>query len=116
MLSSLFAVSATVQTARSALVGAYSRLGETEVCLRFPFTLASADPNHKSTVILEQVFSSAADVYITVVLCVLLHHSRSGIKSTDTIITKLIVYAVHRGVITTVLSLLTLALVSLAML
>ncbi|KIY62285.1 hypothetical protein CYLTODRAFT_494737 [Cylindrobasidium torrendii FP15055 ss-10] len=86
-------VSATVQTARSALVGAYSRLGETE-----------------STVILEQVFSSAADVYITVVLCILLHHSRSGIKTTDTIITKLIVYAVHRGVITTVLSLLTLAL------
>jgi len=54
----------------------------------------------------------ACDLMITVILCVLLHRSRSGIKETDTLIIKLMVYAINRGVVTTLLATLTLILVS----
>jgi len=49
---------------------------------------------------------------ITGLLCTLLHTSRSGMKATDDMITKLMIYAVNRGVATSVLAITSLVLVS----
>ncbi|KAK0237745.1 hypothetical protein EDD85DRAFT_1022956 [Armillaria nabsnona] len=42
------------------------------------------------------------DLLIAVLLCYFLHSSRTGIKRTDTLINRLIVYAIHNGLITSV--------------
>ncbi|KAK0429636.1 hypothetical protein EV421DRAFT_2042639 [Armillaria borealis] len=42
------------------------------------------------------------DVLVAVLLCYFLHSSRTGIKRTDTMINRLIVYTIHNGLITAV--------------
>ncbi|KAK0237743.1 hypothetical protein EDD85DRAFT_555306 [Armillaria nabsnona] len=42
------------------------------------------------------------DLLIALLLCYFLHSSRTGIKRTDTLINRLIVYAIHNGLITSV--------------
>ncbi|PBK90117.1 hypothetical protein ARMGADRAFT_1014751 [Armillaria gallica] len=42
------------------------------------------------------------DLLVALLLCYFLHSSRTGIKRTDTLINKLIVYAIHNGLITSV--------------
>ncbi|KAK0459933.1 hypothetical protein IW261DRAFT_1578097 [Armillaria novae-zelandiae] len=42
------------------------------------------------------------DLLVALLLCYFLHSSRTGIKHTDTLINRLIVYAVHNGLITSV--------------
>jgi len=45
--------------------------------------------------------TAACDLSITVILCWVLHGSRTGIKSTDALLDKLITYAINRGALTT---------------
>ncbi|PBK68793.1 hypothetical protein ARMSODRAFT_193340 [Armillaria solidipes] len=49
------------------------------------------------------------DLLVAVLLCYFLHSSRTGIKRTDTLINRLIVYAVHNGLITSVADIFVLA-------
>ncbi|KAK7041649.1 hypothetical protein VNI00_009256 [Paramarasmius palmivorus] len=50
--------------------------------------------------ILVNALAAAADVYIAAVLCFLLQGSRTGFQRSDTIIRKLIMYAVNTGLLT----------------
>ncbi|KAL1948174.1 hypothetical protein VTO73DRAFT_12249 [Trametes versicolor] len=54
--------------------------------------------------------SSLCDILIAGGLCYYLQTGRSGLKKTDTLVDKLMVYAVHRGILTTVCQVLHLAL------
>jgi len=63
-------------------------------------------------VTVEQSVIAACDSTITVVLCGVLHKNRLGLKATDALIKKLIIYAISRGVVTSLLAILTLILVS----
>ncbi|KZT66590.1 hypothetical protein DAEQUDRAFT_758695, partial [Daedalea quercina L-15889] len=47
-------------------------------------------------------FSAVVDIYITVWLCYQLQGSRSGLKQSDNMVTKLISYAITRGICTSV--------------
>ncbi|KAF7972402.1 hypothetical protein HWV62_18054 [Athelia sp. TMB] len=59
-------------------------------------------PNRKIAVTtIQSAAAAACDFSITVILCVLLHSSRTGIKSTDALLDKLIAYAINRGALTT---------------
>lgn len=50
------------------------------------------------------LFAVLSDVLIAVSLCVLLHGNRTGFKSTNTLITSLIVYAINRCLLTSVVA------------
>ncbi|THU83712.1 hypothetical protein K435DRAFT_871037 [Dendrothele bispora CBS 962.96] len=78
---------ASVQSTRVGILDRFSKLGETN-----------------NLVILEQCATVACDLIITILLCVLLHTSRSGMKATDDMITRLMIYAINRGVVTSVLA------------
>jgi hypothetical protein len=54
----------------------------------------------KSLSILVNALGAAGDVLIAVALCILLHRSRTGFQRSDTMINKLIVFAVNTGVLT----------------
>ncbi|KDQ49185.1 hypothetical protein JAAARDRAFT_663857 [Jaapia argillacea MUCL 33604] len=45
--------------------------------------------------------TAACDFSITVILCWVLHGSRTGIQETDTLLDKLMIYAINRGALTT---------------
>ncbi|KAL5536445.1 hypothetical protein ACEPAF_267 [Sanghuangporus sanghuang] len=53
---------------------------------------------------IEKSITAAADITITCVLAFLLHFSRSGLKTTDTLINRLIIYSVNTGAITSMLA------------
>ncbi|KAL5531014.1 hypothetical protein ACEPAG_3890 [Sanghuangporus baumii] len=53
---------------------------------------------------IEKSITAAADITITCVLAFLLHFSRSGLKKTDTLINRLIIYSVNTGAITSMLA------------
>ncbi|KAJ6522402.1 hypothetical protein B0H19DRAFT_1202945 [Mycena capillaripes] len=48
----------------------------------------------------------ACDLIITAILCVVLHKSRTGIRSTDSTVDKMIIYALNRGAMTSLWALL----------
>ncbi|KAH9841657.1 uncharacterized protein C8Q71DRAFT_738088 [Rhodofomes roseus] len=52
--------------------------------------------------------ASVVDIYITVTLCWHLRRMRSGLQRTDTLVRRLVVYAVDRGILTTTMQLLSL--------
>jgi hypothetical protein len=63
--------------------------------------------NHFISVIQGLIRASLAlyvvtDLLIALLLCYFLHSNRTGIKRTDTLINRLIVYAIHNGLITSV--------------
>ncbi|EPQ56058.1 hypothetical protein GLOTRDRAFT_129258 [Gloeophyllum trabeum ATCC 11539] len=72
------------QTTLSAEVGRFSLLASTE---KVTTTQSAA--------------TAACDLSITVILITLFHTSRTGLKRTDTLLNKLIVYSLNRGVLTT---------------
>jgi len=45
--------------------------------------------------------TAACDLSITLILCYVFHGSRTGVRSTDALLDKLITYAVNRGALTT---------------
>ena len=53
---------------------------------------------------IEKSITAATDITITCVLAFLLHSSRSGLKKTDTLINRLIIYSVNTGAITSMLA------------
>jgi hypothetical protein len=53
--------------------------------------------------------AAACDVLITVILCYILHDSRSSIRRTNSVVDKLILYAINRGMATSTAALLNLA-------
>jgi len=50
---------------------------------------------------LQSASTAACDLTITVLLCWVLHGSRTGLRSTDALLDKLITYAINRGALTT---------------
>ncbi|KAJ8522209.1 hypothetical protein ONZ45_g1149 [Pleurotus djamor] len=50
------------------------------------------------------IFAVLSDVAIAAALCVLLHGSRTGFRKTNTIVTQLIVYAINRCILTSVVA------------
>jgi len=52
------------------------------------------------------IFAVLSDIMIAGALCYFLHGSRTGFKSTDTIVTTLIVYAINRCLLTSVVAIL----------
>ncbi|OCH89534.1 hypothetical protein OBBRIDRAFT_658379 [Obba rivulosa] len=55
---------------------------------------------------LQQVAAVITDIYITLSLCVVLRGSQSGFERTKTLLDKLTVYAIHRGILTATVQLL----------
>jgi len=55
---------------------------------------------------LQQVAAVITDVYITLSLCVVLRGSQAGFERTKTLLDKLTVYAIHRGILTATVQLL----------
>ncbi|TBU46941.1 hypothetical protein BD309DRAFT_953007 [Dichomitus squalens] len=55
--------------------------------------------------------ASAADVILTTTLIHILHRSRTGFKSTDSMINKLILYAISTGLVTTIFNIISFVLV-----
>ncbi|KAH9936972.1 uncharacterized protein B0H18DRAFT_182832 [Fomitopsis serialis] len=49
---------------------------------------------------IQTVVAFVADAYITVSLCAILWNQKTGFKRTETLITTLIVYSIHRGIFT----------------
>jgi hypothetical protein len=68
----------------------FRSLGNQHVCHRLHLARASL------------VLYVVTDLLVALLLCYFLHSSRTGIKRTDTLINKLIVYAIHNGLITSV--------------
>ncbi|KAF9002890.1 hypothetical protein BDQ17DRAFT_1409257 [Cyathus striatus] len=94
VLLSLLQIGAGIaQTVLIGRAGEYSSLGTTT---RVTSTQAAA--------------TAACDIAITTILCYILNTSRSGIKRTDTMIDRLIIYAVNRGLATSICALLNLIL------
>ncbi|KAJ8507439.1 hypothetical protein ONZ45_g10195 [Pleurotus djamor] len=50
------------------------------------------------------IFAVLSDVAIAAALCILLHGSRTGFRKTNTIVTQLIVYAINRCILTSVVA------------
>ncbi|KAF8189001.1 hypothetical protein BJ912DRAFT_926188 [Pholiota molesta] len=71
----------------------------------FKFWSSSLLPYMKILVAANKSLETCADALITAALCFYLHRGRSEISRTNTMINKLIVFAVNRGVITTFLQL-----------
>ncbi|TFY61149.1 hypothetical protein EVJ58_g4690 [Rhodofomes roseus] len=49
---------------------------------------------------IQTVTAFVTDVYIAAALSVILHGKRTGFSGTDSLITKLVAFAIHRGIIT----------------
>ncbi|THV02049.1 hypothetical protein K435DRAFT_853164 [Dendrothele bispora CBS 962.96] len=64
----------------------------------------------KDIIIAQDTLTVTDDLLITAELCYLLHRNRSGIRATDSLITRLLVAALNRGIITSFLAALSLAL------
>jgi len=56
----------------------------------------------KNVTTIQSGATAACDLSITIILCYVLHGSRTGIKSTDALLDKLIAYAINRGALTTI--------------
>ncbi|KDQ52635.1 hypothetical protein JAAARDRAFT_39883 [Jaapia argillacea MUCL 33604] len=78
-------ISGIIQTTLSGLGGTFSHLVTTE----------------KVTTI-QSAATAACDFSITVILCWVFHGSRTGIQRTDTLLDKLMIYAINRGALTTI--------------
>ncbi|KZT73015.1 hypothetical protein DAEQUDRAFT_722112 [Daedalea quercina L-15889] len=55
---------------------------------------------------IQTVSAVVTDAYIAIVLTVILRGKRTGFSGTDSLITKLVAFAIHRGIITTLMQLL----------
>ncbi|KIM71274.1 hypothetical protein PILCRDRAFT_17212 [Piloderma croceum F 1598] len=55
----------------------------------------------KTVTTIQSGATAACDLSITVLLCWVLHGSRTGVRSTDALLDKLITYAINRGALTT---------------
>ncbi|KAH9850071.1 hypothetical protein C2E23DRAFT_837300 [Lenzites betulinus] len=65
-------------------------------------TFMDVDLKLKNLSIIFNTTLTACDVTIAVVLCAILHSSRTGFSKSDTLITKLMVFAVNTGLLTSV--------------
>ncbi|KAF8189021.1 hypothetical protein BJ912DRAFT_1143217, partial [Pholiota molesta] len=82
-----------------------SILGIIVQIFKLKFWSSSLVPNIKILVAFNKSLETCADAMITAALCFYLHRGRSQISRTNTMINRLIVFAVNRGVITTFLQL-----------
>ncbi|KAI0788224.1 hypothetical protein C8Q74DRAFT_1256722 [Fomes fomentarius] len=71
----------------------------------------STFPHFLWTVLAYNVMASTADVILTATLVYILHNSRTGFRSTDTMINRLIMYTISTGLLTTLLNIISFALV-----
>ncbi|KAH9829455.1 uncharacterized protein C8Q71DRAFT_790277 [Rhodofomes roseus] len=55
---------------------------------------------------IQTVAAFVADVYIAIALSVILYGKKTGFKNTDTLVSRLVTYAIHRGLFTALLQLL----------
>ncbi|KIJ45011.1 hypothetical protein M422DRAFT_30179 [Sphaerobolus stellatus SS14] len=55
---------------------------------------------------LQGAATAACDILISISLCYVLHSHRSGIKRTDSLINHMIIYAINRGIVTSICALL----------
>ncbi|KIJ30920.1 hypothetical protein M422DRAFT_267532 [Sphaerobolus stellatus SS14] len=55
---------------------------------------------------LQGAATAACDILISVSLCYVLHSHRSGTKRTDSLINRMIIYAINRGIVTSICALL----------
>ncbi|KIJ44944.1 hypothetical protein M422DRAFT_30164 [Sphaerobolus stellatus SS14] len=55
---------------------------------------------------LQGVATAACDILINISLCYVLHSHRSGIKRTNSLINRMIIYAINRGIVTSICALL----------
>jgi len=55
----------------------------------------------KTVTTIQSGATAACDFSITIILCWVLHGSRTGVRSTDALLDKLITYAINRGALTT---------------
>ncbi|KZT73334.1 hypothetical protein DAEQUDRAFT_721935 [Daedalea quercina L-15889] len=62
--------------------------------------------NSKITASIQTVTAFVADMYIAVALSVILYRKKTGFTSTDTLVSRLVAYAIHRGLFTALLQLL----------
>ncbi|TFK48121.1 hypothetical protein OE88DRAFT_544486 [Heliocybe sulcata] len=84
LLAGLQITAGIAQTTLSAKVGRFSALASTE-----------------RVTTIQSAATAACDLSITIILITLFHTSRTGIKRTDTLLNRLIVFAINRGALTT---------------
>ncbi|KIJ44985.1 hypothetical protein M422DRAFT_251624 [Sphaerobolus stellatus SS14] len=60
----------------------------------------------RKVMILQGAATAACDILISISLCYVLHSHRSGIKKTDSLINRMIIYAINRGIVTSICALL----------
>ncbi|KIJ45010.1 hypothetical protein M422DRAFT_30178 [Sphaerobolus stellatus SS14] len=60
----------------------------------------------REVIILQGAATAACDILISISLCYVLHSHRSGIKRTDSLINRMIIYAINRGIVTSICALL----------
>ncbi|TEB33965.1 hypothetical protein FA13DRAFT_1789750 [Coprinellus micaceus] len=83
----------------------FSRLSEFTVCADLFGDVFRSDPSFKLFAATPFAITAVlADVLIAGSLCVLLHGSRTGFRSTDALVTTLIVYAVNRCLLTALMA------------
>ncbi|KAJ6524057.1 hypothetical protein B0H10DRAFT_354051 [Mycena sp. CBHHK59/15] len=71
----------------------------------FKFWSSSLLPYMRALVAANKTLETAADALITASLCYYLHRGRTGLKQTNSMINRLMVFAINRGAITTFLQL-----------
>lgn len=57
------------------------------------------------TASVQPITASMADIFISVCLCLALNKENTGLRHTDTLIQRLMIYVINRGILTTVLQL-----------
>ncbi|TFY56682.1 hypothetical protein EVJ58_g7485 [Rhodofomes roseus] len=55
---------------------------------------------------INSVCAFVADIYITICLCVAMHSKATGVKRTNNVIYKLIIYSINRGILTVLVQML----------
>ncbi|KAK0237957.1 hypothetical protein EDD85DRAFT_562871 [Armillaria nabsnona] len=84
-------------------------MGITGYSMYLKYFVSFARPSMRILLRVGLVLHVVTDLLVAVSLCYYLHNSRTGIKRTNTMINKLMVYAIHTGLITAVVDILVLA-------
>ncbi|KAI0734318.1 hypothetical protein C8Q72DRAFT_461779 [Fomitopsis betulina] len=95
----------TVTMALLALLSFCGGVGSVSAFVQNP-TLGASLSRAEIPACIETVTAVVTDVYIAVALSITLRSKRTGFSGTDTLISKLVTFAIHRGIMTAVLQLL----------
>ncbi|KIJ44969.1 hypothetical protein M422DRAFT_251597 [Sphaerobolus stellatus SS14] len=86
-------------------MGAGLALVSIEVISKTFSSLRSRRSVLRKVIILQGAATAACDILISISLCYVLHSHRSGIKRTDSLINRMIIYAINRGIATSICAL-----------